>query len=75
MPNIHIGDLERLLIFNSTKEITQNKMYKNINDGDISIQQIAYTLKTTSNKREAVYVDDIFNGTTPYYYNEINQED
>ena len=75
MPNIHIGDLERLLILDSKKEIIQDKMYKNINEGNISIQEIAYTLKTTSNKRGPIYVNGIFNGTKPYYYNEINHKD
>jgi len=75
MPNIHIGDLERLLILDSTKEIIQEKMYKKVIEGEISIQEIAYTLKTTSNKREAIYVNGVFNATKPYYYDEINPKD
>ena len=64
--NLHIGDLEQLLILDSKKEISQSKWYKNVNEGDITINKIAYTLQITSNKREAVYVDGIFSGTKPF---------
>jgi hypothetical protein len=75
IPNIHIGDLERLLIKDSNLDFIQEKWYKEIIAGEISIQQIAYTLKVTSNKRKAVYVDDIYNNTKPYYYDEIVKSD
>jgi hypothetical protein len=73
MPNIHISDLEKLLILDSTQEFIQEKMYKKVIEGEITIQEVAYTLKATSNKREAVYVNTIFNGTKPYNYDEINK--
>ena len=75
IPDIHIGDLERLLILDSKKEFTQSKWYKNLFEGEITPQQVAYTLKVTSNKRESVYVDGIFNGTKPFYYGEITKND
>ena len=75
LPNIHIEDLENLLIQDSKREFIQEKMYKKIVEGEITIQDIAYTLKVTSNKREAIYVDGIFNSTKPYYYDEIINND
>jgi hypothetical protein len=69
---LHIADLDDLLIKDSSKEFNQDKMYKNVNKGEISIQEIAYTLQVTSNKREAVYVGKgIFNGTKSYNYDDI----
>ena len=32
---------------------------------------IIYTLKVSSNKRKHIYIDDVFQRTEPYYYNEI----
>jgi hypothetical protein len=76
IPNIHIGDLERLLILDSKKEFIQDKMYKKVIEGDITMQEIAYTLKVTSNKREAIYIEEgIFNATKPFYYDEIINKD
>ena len=39
--------------------------------GEITISDVAYTLKVTSNKRQAVYVNSIFDSTKPYYYYKI----
>lgn len=35
MPNIHIGDLERLLIFDSHQEFMQTKFKKQVIQGEI----------------------------------------
>jgi hypothetical protein len=74
-PNIHIGDLDRLLILDSKQEFIQEKWYKKVFVGEITPQQVAYTLKVTSNKRESVYVDDIFNSTKPFYYGDLIKKD
>lgn len=71
MPDIHIEDLESLLIKDASKEFIQSKWYKKVIEGDIDIKKIAYTLQATSNKREAVYVDGFFNNTKPFNYDEI----
>jgi len=39
--------------------------------GDITVSEVAYTLKVTSNKRKAIYIDNIFNNTEPFNYDEI----
>jgi hypothetical protein len=65
---LHIKDLEELLILDSSKEFIQSKWYKKVLEGEISPVDIAYTLKVTSNKREIIYVNGIFNATKPYNY-------
>jgi hypothetical protein len=69
--NIHINDLEHLLIQDSSKEFTQEKWFKKVIEGEINVSDVAYTLKVTSNKRALIYVDGIFEGTRPYNYDEI----
>jgi hypothetical protein len=39
--------------------------------GTITISDIAYTLKVTSNKRHAIYIDGVYERTAPYNYSEI----
>nr|AQU12774.1 DNA polymerase [Thelephora ganbajun] len=68
---LHINELENLLIKDSCREFTQTKWFKKVIEGEITVTDIAYTLKVTSNKRQSIYVDDIFNGTEPYNYNDI----
>lgn len=70
--NIQFNDLTQLLVQDSTKEFTQEKWYKSITEGTITVSDVAYTLKVTSNKRQAVYIDGIYESTTPYNYNEFN---
>jgi len=71
LTDIHVSDLEQLLIKDSSKEFTQQKWYKKFIEGEISILEQAYTLKVTSNKREAIYVDNVYSNTKPYNYDEI----
>jgi hypothetical protein len=72
---ININDLEDLLLENSELEFKQNKWFKKVLDGNISIDEVFYKLKVTSNKRKNIYInyDDIkiFSSTEPYNYNEI----
>jgi len=70
---LKIDDLDQLLIKDAFSEFTQSKWHKKVLEGEISIKDVAYTLKVTSNKREAVYVNGIFNATKPYNYNEIDK--
>src|SRR6201992_1337145 len=71
---LKISDLEALLIKDTSKEFTQDKRMKKIIEGEISVIDTAYTLKTTSNKRQAIYINNIFEGTKPHYYNNIEEK-
>ena len=64
-------DLEALLIKDSSREFTQEKWMKNILLGTISVKDIAYTLRATSNKRAQIFDNGIYTATRPYNYNEI----
>ena len=72
---LHIEDLESLLVKDSSREFTQEKWYKKQIEGEITIQDTMYTLKVTSNKRAPLYLYDegveIYSNTRPYNYNEI----
>lgn len=65
---LHIADLDKLLIKESSREFTQVKWYKKIIEGEIPVADTAYTLKVTSNKRSIIYKNGIFNATKPYNY-------
>jgi hypothetical protein len=69
--DIHIGDLEQLLMLDSSRVFNQQKWYKSLIKGEIHITDLLYNLKVTSNKREAIYVDNIFHNTDPLHYDEI----
>jgi hypothetical protein len=70
--NIHINDLEALLIEESSREIRapQEKWYTSFIKGEITISDVLYNLipKVTSNKRNTTYVDGVFNNTEPLNY-------
>lgn len=68
---IHITDLEKLLFNNSSLEFTQDKWVKKVVVGDISIKEVAYNLKVTSNKRAPIYIGGVYSNTTPYNYSDI----
>jgi hypothetical protein len=68
---LNINDLEDLLVKDSTREFTQEKWYKKLIEGEITISDIAYTLKVTSNKRSPIYIDNVFSNTKPFNYDEI----
>lgn len=71
LPDIHIQDLEQLMFKDSSREFTQVKWFKKVMEGEITVSDIAYTLKVTSNKRNPIYVDGVFNNTEPYHYNDV----
>lgn len=63
--------MEQLLVKDSSREFIQEKWYKKVIEGEITTMDIIYTLKTTSNKRKHIYIDEIYQKTEPYLYNEI----
>ena len=69
--NIHINDLEYLLILDANKVFSQHKWYKSLMGGSITITDVLYNLKVTSNKRNAIYVDGVFNSTEPVNYDDL----
>ena len=69
--NINFSDLEDLLREDSTKLFTQSKAYKSLYDANIEIKNTIYSLKATSNKRQNIYVNGIFDHTKPYNYEEL----
>ena len=71
LKDLHVQDLEALLIKDSSREVLQEKWFKKMFEGSITINDVAYNLKTTSNKRQTIYVNDVFEYTKPYNYNDI----
>lgn len=72
---IHFSDLEALLLQDSTRELTQEKWNKQLFEGTISTSDQLYTLKATSNKRQPIYNNGIFDNTKPYNYDNIIKKD
>jgi len=72
---LNINELELLLVKDSSKEFNQKKWFKKVIEGEITISDVVYTLKVTSNKRAPEYINsdgiEIYNSTRPYYYDEI----
>ena len=75
LADIKVSDLEQLLTEDSSREFTQTKWYKKVIEGEISVSDVAYTLKVTSNKRDSVYINNIYSNTKPFNYNEIINKD
>jgi DNA polymerase type B, organellar and viral len=71
--NLSVGDLENLLVLDNNRIFNQHKWYKNLMSGSITINDVLYNLKVTSNKRSAVYVQGVFNNTEPLNYKEIEK--
>ena len=72
--NINISDLEDLLREDSTKSLSQSKTYKSLYDANIEVKNTIYTLKATSNKRQNIYVNGIFDHTKPYNFGELTSK-
>jgi len=72
---INFNDLSKLLIKDSSREFTQEKWFKKVIEGEISVTDMVYTLKTTSNKRSPIYFKydgfEVYSTTRPYKYEEI----
>ena len=72
---LSFNELESLLVKDSSKEFNQEKWYKKVIEGEITVTDMAYTLKVTSNKRAPIYKNingiEIYDSTRPYNYNEL----
>jgi uncharacterized protein YbcV (DUF1398 family) len=62
---VTVAYLESLLTKDATIELNQEKWFRNITESLINIRSTLYTLKVTENKRQLVYLDDIFVDTKP----------
>jgi len=69
--SIKVTDLELLLKKDSSRLFTQDKSFKNLFNSNISVLNTAYTLKSTSSKRELIYVNGVFDSTKPLNYKNI----
>jgi hypothetical protein len=63
LTDIHIQD--------SSKDIIQTKWFKKVIEGEITVSDVAYNLKATSNKRAPIYIDGVFENTKPFNYEDI----
>jgi hypothetical protein len=70
LSGITIDDLLELINKDSTLESKQNKWYKDLSNGNITIKEQIYTLKVTGNKRDLVYINSKLNNTEPLFINE-----
>lgn len=62
--NDYIGSTDHSL------ELNQEKWYKSIGTGDISVLEQIYTLKVTGNKRKLIYSNDKLVDTSPFIINQ-----
>ena len=78
---LNIIDFMKLLTFESSRVFEQKKWFKDVYKGNISVAEVAYELKSTSNKRQACYyLTEISEGNTfhifqhskPINYNSID---
>jgi len=69
--DINIADFEFLLSKDSSKIFNQSKLSKSLYNSDIEIKNTIYTLKATSNKRQNIYINGIFDHTKPLNYNNL----
>jgi hypothetical protein len=69
--NLNFNDFENLLIKDSSREFNQEKWHKHLLEGSITTNDVLYTLKSTSSKRESVYINNVYSNTKPFHYNEI----
>ena len=65
----------QLTIENSKIEFNHKKWFKKVLEGEITVDEVVYTLKTTTNKRRPIIFNDgyvTFNcNTEPYNYDEF----
>ena len=73
--NIHFDDMEKLLVRDASLELNQDKWYKDVMSGTIDVRKVAYQLKTTANKRDSLYINNVFTATRPFTYSDIIREE
>jgi DNA polymerase type B, organellar and viral len=71
LKDLHLPELSSLLFENARMEFTQEKWFKKIIEGDITIQQVAYNLRVTTLKRAPIYINGLYSKTRPFNYNEV----
>ena len=69
--DLKVSDLELLLNKDSSKLFSQSKVHKQLFNSNISVLDTVYTLKVTSNKRQLIYNNGIFDSTKPFNYEDI----
>ena len=68
---LKLNDLEKLLVKNSNIKLLQDKWFRSIKEGNITIMEQLYNLQVTDNKRKLIYNNDgMLIGTSPYIINE-----
>jgi DNA polymerase type B, organellar and viral len=73
--DLHIEDLEKLLVKDEKLRLSHRKFQRKLEAGSVSMKQLIYTLRVTSNKRNVIYDENgIFIATKPFYYDEIIKE-
>ena len=71
--DITIADFEFLLTKDSSRLFNQSKLYKSLYGDNLpELKNTIYTLRTTSNKRQNIYVNGIFDHTIPLNYNNLS---
>lgn len=71
--HISFDELEPLLKKDQTLSFNQNKWYKNIGKGYISIKNEVYTLMLTHNKRELIFDKmNVFIDTRPFIFKRLS---
>ena len=67
--------MEKLLVRDASLELNQDKWYKDVMSGTIDVRKVAYQLKTTANKRDSLYINNVFTATRPFTYSDIIREE
>ena len=68
---INFDTFEMLLQHNNYYDFEQDKFYKDLAKGRVSILETTYNLKVTSNKRATLYKNNVFTATAPFNYDDI----
>jgi hypothetical protein len=63
---ISFNSLKSLLLKDSKLDLNQEKWFKSISDGSISVKNQIYSLMATDNKRQLIYDKHMLLGTKPY---------
>jgi hypothetical protein len=84
--DVSLPELESLLFKDNHIQFKQIKWFKNVMIGDITINEVLYHLRVTSNKREAIYIEypytyknvtmtqSVFTATKPFNYSDIESD-
>lgn len=68
--NVKYSDLKALLIKDSSLDLKQEKWFRSIEEGTITIKNQLYKLVPTENKRQLVYSNNKFVNTKPFIIDE-----